>query len=121
MSLKNNSLAQVLSQYGLSQDGVFQDISEEGKVLWHNDQLAIKVVKPYGFEAKVSMVSLDTERGYMYFECPLSYINPDNLTMFVLHFKKNPQSILNELKQHHDHIVIWIANGESIRLERIAG
>lgn len=119
MTLQNGSLTQILLHYGISQETVYHDLSEEGRVLWHNDRLALKIVMPHGLEAKLTLVTLRAEQRYSYFECPLLRLGPRDLSWLLNWIQKEPEILFSQLSTDPDRILVKGINGQDFLFEKI--
>lgn len=72
---------------------MYEDISEIGTVLWHNERLAIKVVCAGGFTPCLLLVNLEPTNEYAYFECELTEFSNMRVADVIKYVIENTDSI----------------------------
>ena len=103
----------VLESHELPSRGVYEDLSEIGKVLWHDKNLAIKVVCAIEGRPRVSLVGLGPSGEYHFFESDLSGFSGFEVLELVTHVKEHSAKILQSAIQAEEFICISTAGKES--------
>ena len=91
--MDKTAFVEVLEKYDLSSENVYEDLSEIGTVLWHDDSLAIKVVCAIEGHPRLSLVTLRPDGDYNYFESELQRFSSSELEGVVTYVKENSSSL----------------------------
>ncbi len=91
MDISNfNSL---LADYGIPLDDTYEDLSEVGTPIWHNDDLSINIVCKADSHPCLSLVVFTSKGDYVYFESPLAKFTSSEVSGFVAYVRENLESI----------------------------
>ena len=100
----------VLNAYGIGSDQVYEDISELGKVLWHNDKLSLKVVSSQQKQPCLVIVVLRTIGEYLYFECSLDEFDISTIAQVIEYVQANDELLYETTTKANDVLDITIGN-----------
>lgn len=106
------SFCAVLDKYKLPWENVYEDLSEMGTVLWHNDSFAIKVVCPIKAQPCLSFVALCPDGDYVYFESELSRFSSTEVEEVVTYAKENCDSLQQSAVLRGEELSISVSGGE---------
>ncbi len=104
---------ELLENYELSSEEVYEDLSEIGKVLWRNDKLAVKVVCAIESQPCLSLVVLAPNDDYYYFESKLAGFSSSDVGELIANVKAHSESIRQSATQAEDFICISTSGKES--------
>ena len=100
----------VLKTYGIDTDQVYEDLSELGKGLWHNDRLALKVVWVWDKQPCLVIVILRPTGEYLYFQCSLEEFDILTVEQVVEFVKANSGSLYDTAMKANDVLDISIGH-----------
>lgn len=104
---------EVLESHEIPSQGVYEDLSEIGKVLWHDDNLAIKIVCAVEGHPRVSLVALGPDDQYHFFEADLGGFSGSEVSELVSHVKEHSVRILRAAIQAEEFLCISAAGNKS--------
>ncbi|SMC30015.1 hypothetical protein SAMN02745857_04363 [Andreprevotia lacus DSM 23236] len=109
--MNKNNLKAYMNDLGFSDAHVYEDISESGAVIWHNDRTSLKFIsnKDTSF---IQMVVLTEQGEYLFYNAPFS--SADQLTALASFLPRNESGIYRKLCQSNDEIAILIPEKEPI-------
>lgn len=104
---------EVLENYELPSEEVYEDLSEIGKVLWHNNKLAVKVVCAIEGQPCLSLVVMAPDDDYYNFESKLAGFSSSDVGELIAHVKEHSESIRQSATQAENFICISTSGKES--------
>jgi len=108
--MSKNIFIEVIKAYGISADKVYEDLSELGKVLWHNDKLALKVAWMQGKQPCLVLVVLRPTGEYLYFECNLEEFDISTLEKVIKFVQVNNELLYDTAIKATNALDISISN-----------
>ncbi len=87
------TFVEVLEQYELPSEDVYEDLSEFGKVLWHNEHLAVKIVCAIEGQPCLSLVVLAPSGDCYHFERDLTDFGGSEVGDVIAYVKQHSDAI----------------------------